>query len=88
MCTVVQLQHLILTINKAISLRLDGIESKLETVLQRLRVLEDRVDTLLNLSKQNSSFMSNSSRRGSVVSVCICVYIREIEEWVYVCVFN
>ncbi|KAK7115229.1 protein BANP-like [Littorina saxatilis] len=62
------IKQILFNINKAICLRLDAIESKLETNIQRVRVLEERVESLLSLSRQNSSMISSSSsRRGAVI---------------------
>lgn len=62
------IKQVLFNINKAICLRLDGIESKVDNTLQRVRVLEEKVDSILSLSRQNSSMIShNSSRRGAVI---------------------
>ncbi|XP_025075998.1 protein BANP-like isoform X2 [Pomacea canaliculata] len=62
------IKQILFNINKAICLRLDSMENKLEGFSKRMLAVEEKVEALLNVSRQQSSMISqNTSRRGAVI---------------------
>ncbi|KAL8590613.1 hypothetical protein ACOMHN_011049 [Nucella lapillus] len=62
------IKQLILTVNKAICMRLDSLENRVEGLAQKAQSLEEKIDSVLSVSRQNSSMISNNtSRRGAVI---------------------
>ncbi|XP_064611861.1 protein BANP-like isoform X2 [Liolophura sinensis] len=60
-------KQILFNINKAICLRLDGIEHKIENACARLRDVEDKLETFLTTARQNGStvFLNNSQKKGT-----------------------
>jgi len=63
-------KQILFSINKAINLRLDGIENKLEMLSSRTKIMEDKIDQLVNWSHNvngGTGLTNSASRKGAVI---------------------
>ncbi|XP_069112865.1 protein BANP-like [Argopecten irradians] len=68
------IKQLLFTINKAICMRLDGIENSIEILNGRTKYLEEKVEELVQTNKQSNSVLPNNTlvspnnnRKGAVI---------------------
>ena len=63
-CILLYLQQILFNINKAICMRLDGMENFLTTLGSRMRDLEVKLDQFIQTSKQQSQISQSNMKKG------------------------
>lgn len=61
------MKQILFNINKAICMRLDGMENFLTSLGSRMREIEDKLDHLIQASKQQSQINQSNMKKGAVI---------------------